>query len=304
MARSLPPLNQLRAFEAAARHLSFGKAGDELHVTHAAISHQIKALEQNLGQALFRRKTRAVELTDAAKALYDDTRKALDLMDEAVSRFEQDKDHAALKASFAPSFASHWLLKRLPTFHELHPDIRVEVDITANVQDVADSGFDFAIRHGDGSWRGLEVYKLFDEELCAVAAPSFAEAQKPHFTKILTGNTKLLTASVRSDEWSDWLGAQGVKGDVSSHLIVFPTQALALDGAITGLGVALTDRRLAKDDIDAGRLVQVSDYVHQSGRGFYFVHPRKSVEDKRQKKFLTWLQAELQKQMAPPNQTN
>jgi len=118
-----------------------------------------------------------------------------------------------------------------------------------------------------------------------------------------TDHAVILDVEARSDEWGDWLGAQGVKGDVSSHLIVFPTQALALDGAITGLGVALTDRRLAQDDIDAGRLVQVSDYVHQSGRGFYFVHPRKSVEDKRQKRFLTWLQAELQKQMAPPDRT-
>jgi len=294
MARRLPPLNQLRAFEAAARHLSFGKAGDELHVTHAAISHQIKALEQNLGQVLFRRMTRAVELTDAAKALYDDTRRALDILDEAVSRFEPDKDDVPLRASVAPSFASHWLLKRLSTFHRNNPDIRIEVDITSNVQDLADSGFDFAIRHGDGTWRGLEVRKLFDEELCAVAAPSLAETQKLDFEDVLTGNTSLLTASVRSDEWPDWLCAQGVKGGVSSRLIIFPTQALALDGAITGLGVALTDRRLAKDDMDAGRLVKVSDYIHRSGRGFYFVHPRKPVDDKRQNRFLTWLQAELE----------
>lgn len=293
MARRLPPLNQLRAFEAAARHLSFGKAGDELHVTHAAISHQIKALEQNLGQVLFRRMTRAVELTDAAKTLYEDTRRALDILDEAVSRFEQDKDEAPLRASVAPSFASHWLLKRLSKFHQNNPDIRIEVDITSNVQDLADSGFDFAIRHGDGAWRGLEIRKLFDEELCAVASPSFAEAQNADFMNALTSDVSLLTASVRSDEWADWLGAQGVKGDVSSRLIVFPTQALALDGAITGLGVALTDRRLAKDDVEAGRLVQVSDYIHKSGRGFYFVHPRKRVDDKRQNRFLKWLQAEL-----------
>jgi len=203
MTRRLPPLNQLRAFEAAARHLSFGKAGNELHVTHAAISHQIKALEQNLGQALFHRKTRAVELTDVAKPLYEDTRKALDLLDEAVSRFEHEKYQAALKASVAPSFASHWLLKRLSTFHEIHPDIRIEVDITANVQDLADSGYDFAIRHGDGTWRGLEVHKLFDEELCAVAAPSFYDGEKLDIRDVLRSNIKLLTASVRSDEWGD-----------------------------------------------------------------------------------------------------
>ncbi len=206
-------------------------------LTHAAISHQIKSLEQNLGQVLFHRKTRSVELTDAAKALYEDTRRALDILDEAVSRFEQDKDDAPLRASVAPSFASHWLLKRLSTFHRNNPDIRIEVDITSNVQDLADSGFDFAIRHGDGTWRGLEVQKLFDEELCAVASPSFAETQELDFDDALTSSTSLLTASVRSDEWAEWLGAQGVKGDVSSRLIVFPTQALALDGAITGLGV-------------------------------------------------------------------
>jgi LysR family glycine cleavage system transcriptional activator len=293
MARRLPPLNQLRAFEAAARHLSFGKAGDELHVTHAAISHQIKALEQNLGQALFHRKTRSVELTNAARALYEDTRTALDLLGDAVGRFDQDKSQAPLRASVAPSFASHWLLKRLSVFHQDNPDIRIEVDITSNVQDLADSGFDFAIRHGDGTWRGLEVHKLFDEQLCAVAAPLFAEAQEPNFMNVLTSNTSLLTAAVRSGEWADWLGALGVTGDVSSRLIVFPTQALALDGAITGLGVALADRRLAKDDIDAGLLVRASGYTHKSGRGFYFVHPKKPVDDKRQNRFFTWLQAEL-----------
>ena len=169
----MPSLNQLRAFEAAARHLSFSEAAEELFVTHAAVSHQVKALEDYLQTRLFDRLTRSIKLTEEAERYYQDARKALDLIEVATARFFEHRLEGVLKLSVAPSFATRWLLPRLGDFRKQYPQIEVELQPSIEVSDFGKSDLDVAIRHGKGRWAGSKSIKLFDEQLVPVASPAF-----------------------------------------------------------------------------------------------------------------------------------
>ncbi|MGB0504956.1 MAG: LysR substrate-binding domain-containing protein [Pikeienuella sp.] len=291
MPRKLPPLNQLRAFEAAARHLSFRKAGDELNVTHAAISHQIKALEEYFELRLFKRTTRKIELNEIAVPLYEKTRQALDLLAEGVSQVSAPEASGALRLSVAPSFASHWLLKRLPEFHEAHPEFQIDIDMSVDLLSFDEGAVDVALRTGFGDWAGLTSHRLFDENIFAVAAPAVAkEASEFSFR-----NARLLTATAREGEWEGWLEAMGRSNEMSNDVIVFATQALALDGAISGLGVALADRRLIVDHLAEGRLKLLSPESYKPGRGLYLVHPEPPRTADAVSAFTKWITAEMLK---------
>lgn len=291
MTRKLPQLNQLRAFEAAARHLSFRKAGDELNVTHAAISHQIKALEEYFGLRLFRRSSRKIELNDFALPLYHKTREALDLMADGVALVNAPSDGGALRLSVAPSFASHWLLKRLPSFHRDHPDISVDIDMSVDILDFDAGKVDVALRTGFGDWGDVTALRLFDEHIFAVGAPSVCK----NLADFNFANARLLTATARKGEWENWLSAVDRPDEMSDEVIVFATQALALDGAISGLGVALADRRLIADHLVEGRLNLLSPLGHKSGRGIYLVHPENPRTAPAIEAFAAWIAAEILK---------
>lgn len=294
MARRIPNLNQLKAFEAAARLGSFRDAGDELNVTHSAVSHQIKALEEYLGATLFQRQSRGVRLTDAAQPLFNDVRQALDLLANTTSQFRSSGLSGTLKISVAPSFASRWLLKRLGSFEERFPAILLDVDIASIRQDFERSQIDLAVRHGTGNWRGLICEKLFDEQLWLVGSTQAVTAVQDPSGSVDLASTRLLTATGRGYEWDAWFDRRDTLNDSGAmRFISYPTQALALDGAVSGLGVTLADYRLVEDEICEGRLARITSREIQTGRGFYLVWQKRASTDAKLLAFKEWLFADL-----------
>ena len=294
MARQIPNLNQLRAFEAAARLGSFRDAGDELNVTHSAVSHQIKALEEYLGVTLFQRQSRGVRITDAAQPFFDDVRQALDMLANSTAQFRNSGLSGTLKISVAPSFASRWLLKRIHSFEERFPSITVDVDIASNRQDFERSQIDLAIRHGAGNWRGLISELLVQERLWLVGSAQVVTTIQDPGGRIELSKTRLLKATGRGYEWDAWFDGQGSNTAVSSmRSISYPTQALALDGAVSGLGVTLADFRLVADEIREGRLVRITSRAIETGRGFHFVWRKRSSTDAKLLAFKEWVFTEI-----------
>jgi len=289
MRKHLPSLNQLKAFEATARHLSFSEAAQELHVTHAAVSHQVKALENFLQSRLFVRMTRSIKLTGQGEALFLETRKALDIIEAAATGFFENRLCGVLKISVAPSFANRWLLPRLVLFRAMYPTLNVEVLPAIELSKLSESDVDLTIRHGSGSWPGLTSVGLFDEILVPVASPDFlASMAKKNFWQ-----EALLGASPRSDEWSDWLGSYTGKPAPVLSIMLYPTQALALDAAVGGGGIALADRRLVENDIKGGRLVVIQDTAIPSKNGYFLCYPSGPLTEAKIVAFRDWITAQL-----------
>jgi len=287
--KHLPSLNQLRAFEATARHLSFSEAAEELFVTHAAVSHQVKALEDFLQTRLFDRMTRSIKLTDQAQEYYQDARKALDIIEKATSRFFENRVNGELKISAAPSFATRWLLPRLSQFKTLYPEVEVKLIPSIEVTDFQKSDLDIAIRHGEGRWPGVKSVKLFDELLVPVASPDYlGEVDQADIL-----NQTLLSASPRKNEWPEWIENQFGKSERKLDLVFFPTQALALDAAVSGAGIALADRHLIASDVQANRLVILRDEPIWNKQGFYVSYRKGPVVEAKVKVFCEWITTQI-----------
>lgn len=285
MRKHLPSLNQLKAFEATARHLSFSEAAKELHVTHAAVSHQVKALEIFLQSSLFVRLTRSIELTEQGETLFLETRKALDILDAATTNFFANRLDGTLKISVAPSFANRWLLPRLVDFEAAYPGLRVEVLPDIELSRVQESDIDLTIRHGCGNWPGLTSIRLFDEVLVPVASPEFiASMQRPLFSQ-----AALLGASPRSDEWREWMNRYAGRPAPDSAIIFYPTLALALDAAVGGGGIALADRRIVERDIKGGRLAIVEEAPLPSKKGYFLCYPSGPFTEAKIEVFRDWI---------------
>lgn len=290
MRKHLPSLNQLKAFEATARHLSFSEAADELFVTHAAVSHQVKALEDYLQTRLFDRLTRSIKLTEEAKDYYLEAKKALDILEVASARFFENRVSGVLKLSVAPSFATRWLLPRLDDFRGKYREIQIELQPSIEVTDFRKADLDVAIRHGKGRWRGLKSIKLFDEYLVPVTSPSFASSLDHND---FWGET-LVSASPRKKEWLQWIENQTGEHITDLKLIHYPTQALALDAAVAGGGIALADRHLIEGDVREKRLVVLQDKPYPNGQGFYVAHRKGPVVEAKVKVFCEWLINQLE----------
>lgn len=290
MRKHMPSLNQLRAFEATARNLSFSKAADELHVTHAAVSHQVKALEDYLQTTLFDRLTRSIKLTADGRRYFHDARKALDIIEVSTAVFFENRATGNLTISVAPSFATRWLLPRLEDFHRQYPDIRVDLQPSMEITDFRNTDLDLAIRHGKGRWAGSKSEKLFDEYLVPVAAPGLAASLETGKIEQQT----LLSASPRKQEWQQWI--ENITGKPANDLtvILYPTQALALDAAVAGGGVALADHRLIETDVAEGRLVVLHDEPTPNNQGFYVSYRRGQVVELKIKLFCEWLKNRLE----------
>lgn len=264
MARRLPPLNAVRAFEAAARHLSFTRAADELNVTQAAISHQVKALEEHLGLPLFRRLNRRLLLTDEGQAYLPPLRDALDGIDAATRRLTRQETPGGLKVSVLPSFAAKWLLPRLPRFRERHPDLDVLVSAVDALVDFVRDDVDLGIRYGRGVYPDLKVDILMRDEAFPVCSPKLLEGPNALKSPADLKNHVLLHDTVIGTEedpdWRTWLEASGLPtngpdGIDPSRGPGFSHASMVIEAAVTGQGVALTRRSLTIDDITAGRLV-------------------------------------------------
>jgi len=294
MGRSLPPLNGLRAFEAAARHLSFTRAAEELHVTQAAISHQVKGLEGRLGMPLFVRLNRALMLTEAGQRLYPPSRDALDQLANAVAALQTHDTAGALTVSVLPSFAAKWLVPKISRFQERHPDIDLRISSSDRVVDLAREGVDVAIRLGDGHWPGLQVERVLKDEMAPVCSPALVpQLQEPADLAHAT----LLHENIMKHEiypgWDVWLKKAGVHGVDLSRGLDFSHTHILLQAAMDGRGVALGALALAAEDIVAGRLVVPFDLRVSFGYAYYLVYQPATAERPKIKAFREWVIEEL-----------
>lgn len=285
----LPPLNALRAFEAAGRYLSFSKAADELAVTPAAISHQIKALEEWLGVALFKRLNRAVMLTDEGQSYVVGVREGLAMINASTEKLMKQDLAGALTVSTLPSFAVRWLLPRLSRFREEYPEIDVRLSATDHLTDFNREDVDLVIRYGSGNYPGLRTDKFLTEDrLFPVCSPVLLEGKHPlKQPEDLTHHT-LLHDDLRID-WETWLAAADVKGIDPKKGPSFNDSSMVLTAAMAGHGVALGRSVLAADDLAAGRLVKPFDVEIKAGNAYFIVCPVESADRPRIVKFRNWL---------------
>lgn len=294
MSRSLPPLNGLRVFEAAARHLSFSRAAEELNVTQAAVSHQIKGLEERLGLALFRRLNRALMLTDEGQRLYPVARDAFDRLAEAVEGLRSRDTVGSLTVSVLPSFAAKWLVPRLSRFQAAHPDIDLRITATERPADLAREDVDVAIRFGSGGWPGVRAEMVLEDEVTPVCSPQLGmglrgSADLAHVT-LLHENMLPLDAF---PQWGDWLQAAGVQGVDVSRGLGFSHTHIMLQAAIDGRGVALGQVALAADDLAEGRLIAPFPLKLPAGYAYWIVYRSATAERPKIRAFRDWVRGEM-----------
>lgn len=303
MQRNLPPLNALRAFEAAARHLSITRAAEELHVTPAAVSHQVKGLEAYLGLALFKRANRSLRLTDAGQACLPGLREGFERLAAAMDAVRAGDESGPLTVSVPPSFGAKWLVARLDRFRQANPGYDVRLDASMRLVDLAREGVDIAVRYGAGRYPGMRVDRLMDEVAVPVCSPRLLEGAAPlRVPADLCRHTLLHhTAPYQDDgypDWRMWLQAAGVDGCDLSRGPTFSMASLAVQAAIDGQGVALVGDVLVADDIAAGRLVRPFALSFPVSFAYYVVCPLASAERPRVVAFREWLLEEARNSAA------
>jgi LysR family glycine cleavage system transcriptional activator len=288
--RRLPPLSALRAFEAAARHASAKQAAQELSVTATAISHQIRALEESLGVALFVRKPRQLELTMAGRELQQVLESAFDSIGAAVERLSATPSRQAITLSTTPAVAVRWLLSWVCMLRDSHPTI--DLRIHASHEPVALDGVtaDIAIRYGDGRWPGLVAEKLFDNTFVPACSPLLGlhdAAELPRHTLIHFRNQAAISSPM---DWAVWQKQAQVPGlDVSAGL-VFSDETHAVSAAVGAQGVALMSRQLIEDELKEGRLVQPFG-PELEGKPFFLVYPENRRNDPTIRAVREWIMA-------------
>src|SRR5215469_13517848 len=293
----LPPLSALRAFEAAARHMSFSKAADELNVTPAAISHQIHALEEDLGVFLFHRMNRAIELTASGQVLLPGLTDAFTGIQSAVRRLRTHNDTGTLTVTASPSIAGKWLVLRLHRFQERHPEIDVRISASDDVVDLTRGDFDIAIRYGCGKYPGLEVELLFTNEVFPACSPRLLTAGPPLRTPDdLSRHTLIHDQAEARDPllltWPMWLRAAGVNNVPATAGLTFNSMSLALDAAVAGQGVVLAYSNIAAADLAAGRLVRLFSLALPDQFAYYIVTAPGALERPKVRAFRDWLRCE------------
>jgi LysR family transcriptional regulator, glycine cleavage system transcriptional activator len=296
MARRLPSLNALRAFEAAARHLSLTKAASELNVTPGALSHQIKALEARLGAKLFQRTARGLAFTDVGRDYLPVVRDAFNQLAAGTENlFGGQAQAATLTVSVSPNFAAKWLVPRLGRFAAAQPAIDLRIAASTEHVDFAASDVDLAVRHGDGNWPDLAVAKLVDEQVIPVASPRLA-AGKPPLKKPRDLKAHTLLHAPGPLDWRAWLEAAGA--DVGPGGIDvrrgprFNQASMSIEAAVDGVGVALARTALVAQDLVAGRLVQPFGPALKAPFAYYIVCPEAVGNRPKLRAFRDWLLAE------------
>ena len=290
MPRQLPPLNALRAFEAAARSESFTRAAEELCVTQGAVSHQVKLLEAALGIKLFNREHQRLVITGAGREYLNVVRDALDRIAAGTERIVQRQNTGVLTVSTSPDFAAKWLVNRLGRFAEAHPGIDLRVSATMHHIDFVREEVDVAVRHGDGNWSGLVAVRLCTEQLFPVCSP-----------RLMAGRTRIAKPSdllkfpllhlEDSKAWSNWFDAAGVDAEMS-HGLVLNRASMLIDAAVNGQGVALARTALAAWDLINGRLVKPFDLALKLSKIYRIVCPKATSMQPKIVTFRDWLLAE------------
>lgn len=294
MSARLPSLNGLRAFEAAARHLSFTQAAAELNVTQTAISHQIRRLEEELGLRLFVRQNRSLSLTPEAREYLPGVRAAFNDLKLATDRLLRRDDGRVLTVSTLASLAAKWLLPRLADFQESHPGIDVRITTSTSLVDFERDKVDAAIRYGRGQWPGVRAEWLMADELFPVCSPALLNGDRPlRSPEDLKDHVLLHTSN--GDDWRLWLTAAGLPTDISRQPgVTFDLVFMTVQAAIDGLGVAMGRTTYVRDDIAKGRLVVPFRIALPANAGFYLVTPEARADAPKLAAFRRWLTASAQ----------
>lgn len=296
--RRLPPLNALRAFESAARHLNFSRAADELSVTPGAVSQQIQNLEDYVGAPLFRRTPKGLLLTDAAQTALPALREAFDRLAEAASLLTAAVDGRRLTLTAAPSFAAKWLVPRLGRFEAAYPQVDVWLSAGLDLVDLTAGEVDVALRYGAGRYPGMEVRRLIGETVIPVLSPELHAANPLDGPEDLARHLLLHDGSPDPDDscpdWTMWLAARGVRDVDGARGPRFNQSSLVIEAAVNGRGVALAKRTLAQDDLDAGRLVAPLQIATAVDFAYYLVHPKAKGRLPQVKAFISWITAEAE----------
>jgi len=292
MAQRLPPLSALRPFEAAARLESFSRAADELHLTHGAVSHQVRALEEHLGAPLFARRGKRVALTPTGRAFAERVRAALAEIAQAAEAARPRRPSNRLTVSVLPSFASRWLMPRLIRFMDAHPAIEVNVMASSALADFVQDDVDIAIRFGRGPYPPYFCEMFLEDEYFPVASPKFNRGRLPKHPADL-----LKQRLIREDRdyWNDWLREAGVP--VSGPLAgpVFNDATYSMQAAARGEGIAMARLSVVRDDLERGVLKRVFKLSVRAHERYWFVTTREKSAAAPVKAFRDWVKAELRR---------
>jgi len=304
--RMLPGTRALRTFEAAARHLNFTRAADEVGLTPAAVSYQIKDIEDQLGVVLFTRTSRSIQLTAAGAVLFEATADALDTLQRAAGRARRlTRSAAHLRVSLSPRFATNWLLPRLPRFRAAHPEVELTFDISDTLRDFEADDIDVAIRFGTGRYEGARSNRLFELLIVPVCSPKLIETGPPlnEPRDLVRHNHTLCYVDWKTDtmtwpNWRMWMAAAGVsdEGFDDSRCVAFSDSGYVVQAVIEGGAVGLADLDMIAADLAQGRLVRLFDVGVSMAPtyAYHLVYPEGSGEDARVVAFREWLLAETE----------
>lgn len=289
MTRHLPNFSALRAFEAAARHENFSRAAEELHLTHGAISHQVRGLEEELGRPLFVRNGRQVKITNDGLKFAQFLGKAFADIAAAADAMRATTINQRLTITSIPSFAARWLAPRLGKFIELHPDIEVVLQSSGHMQDLAREGVDVGIRFGRGHYPGMVVLRLMGDAYYPVVSPHYRGGQLPAEPAELARHTLLRSV----EHWTPWLQAAGLDLPEPSGGLLFEDLSMLIRSAADGNGVALVRHVVAMQEIASGQLLRLFDIDTPSPDEYFFVTPPAAASKPQVLAFRAWLLEEI-----------
>lgn len=294
--RRLPNLAALRAFEAAARHQNFSRAAEEVHLTHGAISHQVRALEEELGVLLFARHGKRITITPDGERFAALVRKSLHDIAAAAEAIKAGTRQKRLTVSALPSFAGRWLSPRLGRFIEQNPDLEVVLQSSSHMADFDREAIDVGIRFGRGNYPGLAVEKLMDDYYYPVASPRFNRGKLPHSPQKIAHSTLL---RCELEPWTPWFRAAGLDMLEPTGGLVFQDSSMLVRAAAEGHGIALARHAIAVNDVDSGELVCLSDIMVACPQSYYLVCSPAALQKPQVQAFRAWLRDEIAKQRTP-----
>lgn len=290
-ARHLPSTTTMQCFEAAARHMSFTRAAEELSITQSAISKQVAQLEDYLQHKLFRRVRRTLVLTPEGSLYLTEVRKILAQIEMSANTIMTFSGHSeVLRVATLPTFGTRWLTRHLPAFFDAHPRISLNVTDRVETFDLEQEDIDVAFFHGHGSWPNLECHKLFDEEVVAVGAPGYLDRQRLTSAADLAA-CRLLHLSTRPDAWHRWFADQHLATDSSYHGTRFETFQMLIRTVMAGGGLALVPRFLVDTELASGKLALAWPHVLRGPNAYYLVYPEHLGELAKVRHFVTHMLA-------------
>lgn len=297
--RKLPNLAALRAYEATARHESCSRAAEEIHLTPGAVSHQIRALEQELGVQLFIRHGKRIAITAPGRHFAEVIRKALGDIAEAAMGLQAQRRQQRLVVSAPPSFASRWLASRLWKFIDRHVDIEVILQSSSHISDLTREGIDVGLRFGKGHYPGLRVEQVLEDYYYPVASPHYRQGRLPVSPEELS-NCTLLRMDDLEESWQPWFALAGLSMPDPAGGLVTEDSSLTLRAAADGAGIALTHHAIASQEIAAGELVRLFDIAWKADRSYYFCTTPMGFAKPQVQLFLQWILEEAMAFRAHP----